>query len=112
MSKFVKLTFTATVIILTPSLAFAAGTNTGVEAGLYALGQDLGTILSGAGGYVILILSIIIGGITLMATGNWAKVAVSVGVAVFLGYGVQTLTSLGAVTAETDMLIQAPADGS
>jgi len=111
MNRLTKLTITTT-FLLAPGIAFAAGTDTGVEAGLYQLGQDLGTILSGAGGYVILILSIIIGGITLMATGNWAKVAVSVGVAVFLGYGTQTLTSLGAVTAETDMLVVTPATGS
>lgn len=93
--------------------AMAAGTDTGVEAGFYALGQDLNTILAGAGGYVIMILSVIIGGVTLAVTGRWGQVAIAVGVAIFLGYGIQTLTSLGGVTASTDLLelpaVKAPA---
>lgn len=86
------------------SAALAAGTGTGVEAGFFALGNDLQTILSGAGGFVILILSIIIGGVTLAVTGRWTMVMVAFGTAVFLGYGVTTLTSLGGVTATAEML--------
>lgn len=86
------------------SAALAAGTGTGVEAGFFALGSDLQTILSGAGGFVILILSIIIGGVTLAVTGRWTMVMVAFGTAVFLGYGVTTLTSLGGVTATAEML--------
>ncbi|OUS06290.1 hypothetical protein A9Q96_09955 [Rhodobacterales bacterium 52_120_T64] len=85
--------------------ALAAGTGTGVEAGFFALATDLQTILSGAGGFVVLILSIIIGAITLAVTGRWTMVMVAFGTAVFLGYGVTTLTSLGGVTATADMLI-------
>lgn len=86
------------------SAAMAAGSDTGVEAGFHALGTDLNTILGGAGGYVIMILSVIIGAVVLAVTGRWAQVGIAVGVSVFLGYGVQTLTSLGGVTASTDLL--------
>ncbi len=89
---------------LSATASLAAGSDTGVEAGFYSLGQDLNTIIGGAGGYVIMILSVIIGAIVLAVTGRWAQVGVAVGVAVFLGYGVQTLTSLGSVTASTDVL--------
>ena len=95
-----------TALVLMGSTAMAAGTDVGVEAGFYALGQDLQTILGGAGGYVIMILSVILGAIVLAVTGRWAQVGIAVGVAVFLGYGVQTLTSLGAVTASTDLLTE------
>lgn len=98
------------------SSAMAAGSDTGVEAGFYSLGQDLNTILGGAGGYVIMILSVILGAIVLAVTGRWAQVGIAVGVAVFLGYGVQTLTSLGSVTASTDLLelsaVEVPASPS
>ena len=86
--------------------AMAAGSETGVEAGFHALGGDLKTILNGAGGYVIMILSVIIGAVVLAVTGRWAQVGIAVGVAIFLGYGVQTLTSLGGVSASTDLLSQ------
>ena len=94
----------AAIMLGSASAALAAGTGTGIEAGFFALATDLQTILSGAGGFVVLILSIIIGAITLAVTGRWTFVMVAFGTAVFLGYGVTTLTSLGGVTATADML--------
>lgn len=103
-SKTLKTGALAAAVAVAGTGAMAAGSDTGVEAGFYALGQDLNTILAGAGGYVIMILSVIIGGVTLAVTGRWGQVAIAVGVAIFLGYGIQTLTSLGGVTASTDLL--------
>ncbi|WP_261399188.1 hypothetical protein [Leisingera daeponensis] len=103
-SKTLKTAAMAAAVAVAGTSAMAAGSDTGVEAGFYALGQDLNTILDGAGGYVILILSVIIGGATLAVTGRWGHVFIAIGVAVFLGYGVQTATSLGGVTASTDLL--------
>ncbi|QEP30483.1 hypothetical protein C6Y53_19670 (plasmid) [Pukyongiella litopenaei] len=94
-----------TALAAAGSAASAAGTNAGIEAGFYALGQDLDTLLAGAGGYVIMIISVIIAGIVLAFTGRWTYVGIAFGVAVFLGYGVTTLTSFGGVTASTDLLL-------
>ena len=103
-TKAVKRTAVALIMASIGTSAMAAGTDTGVQAGFYALGQDLATIVAGAGGYVIMLLSVIIGGVTLAVTGRWGQVAIAVGVALFLGYGIQTLTSLGGVSAGLDLL--------
>ncbi|MEX0304579.1 MAG: hypothetical protein AB3N24_19345 [Leisingera sp.] len=103
-SKTLKVGAAAAALAVIGTGAMAAGSDTGVEAGFYAAGQDLQTIVEGAGGYLIMIVSIIIGGITLAVTGRWNQVAIAVGVALFLGYGLQTVTSLGGVTADTGML--------
>lgn len=103
-SNAVKSGAIAMTLALAGTSAMAAGTDTGVQAGFYALGQDLATIVAGAGGYVIMLLSVIIGGVTLAVTGRWGQVAIAVGVALFLGYGIQTLTSLGGVSAGLDLL--------
>lgn len=90
-----------------PGLAMAAGTATGVEAGFFALGTDLNTILSGAGGFVLLLISVIIGGATWAFTGRASAAAGAVGVALFLGYGIQILSSLSGTTATIDMVAMA-----
>lgn len=84
--------------------AFAAGTATGVEAGFHSIHSDLSTILSGAGGYMVMIISVIIGGVALAITGRWTLVMSAAGLALVLGYGVQTISSLGGVTADVSML--------
>ena len=86
------------------SPAMAVGSDVGIETGLYSLGQNLNAILGDAGGYVIIILSVILGAIALAITGRWAQIGTAIGVAVLLGYGVQALTTLGGVTASTDLL--------
>lgn len=91
-------------LLATSSVALAAGTNTGVEAGFFALGTDLNTILSGAGGFVLLLISVIIGGATWAFTGRASAAAGAVGVALFLGYGIQILSSLSGTTATIDMV--------
>ncbi|MEM9128303.1 MAG: hypothetical protein AAGA97_01100 [Pseudomonadota bacterium] len=104
MKKGLILGLGAVAALASAGAAMAAGTSTGVEAGFFALGTDLNTVLSGAGGYLILILSVIVGAVTIMATGRWGAAITAFGVAVFLGYGLQTLSSFGAVTATVDML--------
>lgn len=90
-------------VVLT-STAFAAGTNAGVEAGFFELHTDLTTVLDGAGGFVILIASVLIGAIALAFTGRATLAIMSAAVAIFLGYGVQTLTSFAGVTADVEMI--------
>ena len=92
--------------------AMAAGTDTGVEAGFFAMAGDLTTVIQGAGGYMVMIISVIIGAITLAVSGRWTHVAIAFGVAMFLGYGVETLASLGGVTASTDLLTVASNDAA
>ncbi|WP_065331571.1 hypothetical protein [Tritonibacter mobilis] len=99
-------------LALTSTSAMAAGSDTGVEAGFFAMATDLSTILGGAGGYLVLIISVAIAAITLAVTGRWTNVAVALGVSMFLGYGVTTLTSLGGVTASTDLLAQTSIDAT
>ena len=84
--------------------ALAAGTNTGVEAGFSSIATDLETVLNGAGGYLILIISVIVGAVVLAATSRWTSVIMAVGVALVLGYGVSTISSLGGISASTDLL--------
>ena len=97
----------AAVGLVIPGGAVAAGSNTGVEAGFFALGTDLNTILNGAGGYVLLIAAVIIGVAVYAFTGRASAAAGSLGVAIFLGYGVTILSSLSGTTATIDMVSQA-----
>ncbi|WP_158972241.1 hypothetical protein [Chachezhania sediminis] len=98
------------VLLATAGAAAAAGTNTGVQQGFYDLGQDLNTILFGAGGFVIMIVSIIVGGVMLAVTQRVGPAIMALGTALFLGYGVQTVTNLGGVTASTALLAAADPD--
>ncbi|NPD15027.1 hypothetical protein HOY34_07390 [Xinfangfangia sp. D13-10-4-6] len=98
----------AVAATLLPAAAMAAGAGTGVEAGFAGITTTLTTLLSGAGGYLILIISIIVAAITLMATGRWTFVITAVAVSLFLGYGVSIVSSIGGVTATIDMLAEAP----
>ena len=90
--------------------AQAAGTNTGVEAGLFAMGTDLTTIYQGAGGNLILIISLIIGVILFAATTRWVALITPVAAGLFLGYGQGIATSLGGVGADIAMVEIAAAD--
>ena len=109
MNTFALLKFSAAAAVtLLPATAFAAGTNVGVEAGFSEIATNMTTILEGAGGYLIMILSVVIAGITLAFTGRWTFVAIAFGVALFLGYGVNTLAGIGGITGTID-LVAAPA---
>jgi len=105
-----KVALATAALAMSATGAMAAGTDTGVEAGFFAIAADISTILSGAGGYLLMIMAVVIGGITLAVSGRWTHVAVAFGVSIFLGYGVDTLASLGGVTASTDLLAQSTVD--
>ena len=94
----------ATVALLSTDIVFGAGTNTGVQAGFSQIGATLTTLVRGAGGYLILIVSVIVAAITLMATGRWTYVVTALAVSLFLGYGLNIISSRGGVTATTDMI--------
>ena len=110
--KVYKGTVTLAVLSAMTTGALAAGSDTGVEAGFSSIATDLETVLNGAGGYLILIISVIVGAVTLAATARWTNVIIAVGVALFLGYGVQTISSLGGITASTDLLAASPLQAS
>jgi type IV secretory pathway VirB2 component (pilin) len=90
--------------ILVPATAFAAGTGSGVEAGFADITNTMTTLLTGAGGYLVLIISIIVAAVTLMATGRWTYVITAVAVSLFLGYGLNIVSSIGGVSATIDMV--------
>ncbi|MFC3058417.1 hypothetical protein [Paenirhodobacter populi] len=100
--KLIRFTVAGLATLL-PAAAMAAGAGTGVEAGFAGITTTLTTLLSGAGGYLILIISIIVAAITLMATGRWTYVITAVAVSLFLGYGVSIVSSIGGVTATIEM---------
>ncbi|MEH6772842.1 MAG: hypothetical protein V7668_02855 [Cereibacter changlensis] len=106
-----KLTRVAALAVaaLMPAAAFAAGAGSGVEAGFADITTTLTTLVNGAGGYLILIISIVVAAITLMATGPWTFVITAVAVSLFLGYGIDIVSSMGGVTATIDMVDAAPA---
>lgn len=99
----------AATVALIPAGAMAAGSSTGVEAGFSEITNTMTTLLTGAGGYLILIISIIVAAVTLMATGRWTYVITALAVSLFLGYGLSIVSSVGGVTATIDMVADAPA---
>lgn len=84
--------------------ALASTTGTGIAAGFGTLNTALDGLIKGAGGYLILILSVIVGGVTLALTGRWTLVIVSLAVGLFLGYGITIIKSVAGITATTDMI--------
>lgn len=92
----------ATIVLA--GAAQAAGTNAGVEAGFFELGTDLTTILEGSGGFLILIASVLIAAGAVAFTGRWTLAIAAFGVALILGYGVNTLSGFAGVTAGVDMV--------
>ena len=59
----------------------------------------------------MLILSVIVGAVTLALTGRWTFVIVSIAVGLFLGYGVTIIKSVAGITATTELVSFAtPAD--
>lgn len=95
----------AAVAVVTASTASAVGSGTGVELGFTEVGNDLNTLLGGAGGFLIIILSIIFGGVMLAIGRGWGGAITAFAVAMFLGYGVTALTSLSGVSASTDAIV-------
>ena len=85
--------------------AMAAGTGTGIESGFTEVGNDLATLLGGAGGFLIIIISITLAAIMLAIGRGWGQAVVTFASALFLGYGVAALQGISGVTASTDALL-------
>ena len=92
------------VLIAVADAALASTTGTGIAAGFGTLNAALDGLIKGAGGYLILILSVIVGGVTLALTGRWTLVIVSLAVGLFLGYGITIIKSVAGITATTEMI--------
>ena len=86
--------------------AYAAGT-TAIEAGFADVGTDLQTLLTGAGGFIIVIISVAVAAVMLAVGRGWGQAVVAFGVAIFLGYGVTALTGIAGVSASAEMLSSA-----
>lgn len=84
--------------------AMAAGTGTGIEAGFTEVGDDLQTLLGGAGGFLIVIISIGLAAVMLAIGRGFGQAVIAFAVALFLGYGVTALQGISGVTGTTDML--------
>lgn len=87
-------------------MALASTTGTGIQAGFGTLNTALDGLIKGAGGYLVLILSVIVGGVTLALTGRWTYVIVSLAVGLFFGYGVTIIKSVAGITATTEIVAQ------
>lgn len=84
--------------------AMAAGSGTGIESGFTEVGNDLQTLLGGAGGFLIVIISIALAALFLAIGRGWGQAVIAFAVALFLGYGVTALQGISGVTATTDLL--------
>ena len=85
--------------------AFAAGAGTGIESGFTDVGTDLNTLLGGAGGFIIVIISIAMAVLMLAIGRGWGSAVTAFAVAMFLGYGVSALQGISGVSATTDLLM-------
>lgn len=91
-------------LALAGSSAMAAGAGTGIEAGFTDVGTDLQTLLNGAGGFIVIVLSIALAAIMLAIGRGWGQAVTAMGVALFLGYGVTALQGISGVTGTTELL--------
>ena len=85
--------------------AMAAGAGTGIESGFTDVGTDLNTLLGGAGGFIIVIISIAMAVLMLAIGRGWGSAVTAFAVAMFLGYGVTALQGISGVSATTDLLM-------
>lgn len=106
MKKLLKLNATTVgILLLSAGAAMAAGDGTGIEAGFTEVGTDLNTLLGGAGGFIVVVLSIFLGVIMLATGRGWTMAATSVAAAFILGYGVTAVQGIAGVSATTDALL-------
>lgn len=87
-----------------PALAAQDSTANKINAGFYELGQDLQTLLNGSGGFLVIILGLLIGIIAWVMGRGPTAIFSAIGVTLILGYGVTALTGLSGVTAGIDMV--------
>lgn len=84
--------------------AAATGAGVGIEAGFAEIGNDLDTLLGGAGGFLVIVVSIIFAAVMLAIGRGWGFAVTAFAVALFLGYGVNALQGISGVTASVEML--------
>ena len=104
MKIYLKTGLTAALTML-GGTAFAAGTGTGIETGFTDVGTDLETLLGGAGGFIIVVISIAMAVLMLAIGRGWGSAVTAFAVAMFLGYGVTALQGISGVSATTDLLM-------
>jgi hypothetical protein len=104
MSKFLLPAAAASFTVI-GGAAMAAGTGTGIESGFTEVGDDLQTLLGGAGGFLIVIISIGLAAVMLAIGRGFGQAVIAFAVALFLGYGVSALQGISGVTGTTDLLI-------
>lgn len=104
MFKSIKKAGLALGMIALAGAAHAAGSGTGIEAGFTDVGTDLETLLSGAGGFLIVIISVAIAAVMLAVGRGWGQAVIAFAVALFLGYGVTAFTGIAGVTGTVDLL--------
>ena len=109
MKKLLKIGAVALGAALLGTSAMAAGSGTGIEAGFTDVGTDLNTLLGGAGGFIIIVVSIMLGALMLAIGRGWTYAATAFGCAMFLGYGVTAFQGIAGVTATTDILLMSEA---
>lgn len=103
----------AALAILAPSGAYAASAQapTGVGAGFYDLQTSLNTILTGDGGFAIIIMGAIAAAISMIVLNNMRVAIGAIFGAMFLGYGVPVLAAFAGVSADIDMIDVAALSG-
>lgn len=84
--------------------AMAAGSGTGIESGFTEIGNDLDTLLGGAGGFLIIVISVALAAVMLAVGRGWGQAVIAFAVALFMGYGVTALKGISGVTATTDLI--------
>lgn len=84
--------------------ALAAGDGLGIQSGFTEVGTDLQTLMGGAGGFLIVIISIALAAIMLAIGRGWGQAVTAFAVALFLGYGVNALQGISGVTGSVDLL--------
>ena len=109
MNKILKIGAAALGVALLGTSAIAAGSGTGIAAGFTDVGTDLNTLLGGAGGFIIIVVSIMLGALMLAIGRGWTYAATAFGCAMFLGYGVTAFQGIAGVTATTDILLMSEA---
>ena len=96
--------FAGAVLAVSAGAAIAAGDGTGIEAGFTETANALTTLFAGAGGYIIMIVSLFVGVVMLAMGKGFTPLAVALGAGFVLAYGVPALTGISGVSAETAIL--------
>ena len=100
-----KILLSTVIIVSVSGPALAAGSGTGIESGFTEVGTDLNTLLGGAGGFIIIVVSIMLGALMLAIGRGWTYAVTAFACAMFLGYGVTALQGIAGVTATADILL-------